>query len=308
LGERPARRGACGAIGGGFFRPRFFGAGFCGGPRGFRAIVAQSSRNAKKETPMRRALLALCLAALPATGFAQAAWPSIRADLYAARSVEPGAGLVTLSAPDRAADDRAVPMRIEARLPFGAVITRMTLVIDENPMPVSAVVDFIEPTRAAAFDFTMRLNGPSPVRAIIEADDGRLYMAETMVKTSGLGACAAPPVTNATAALATLGQMALSADAAGAPDPDRVRLSISHPSYSGLQMDQITLLYRPARFIETLEVWADETPLFTVTGSISLSENPQIAFDRPHAAQALRVRLTDTDGAVFERRFGLGAS
>jgi len=89
---------------------------------------------------------------------------------------------------------------------------------------------------------------------------------------------------------------------------NRVRLSISHPGKSGMQMDQITLLHRPARFIETLEVWADETPLFTVTGSISLSENPQIAFDRPHAAQALRVRLTDTDGAVFERRFGLGAS
>lgn len=261
---------------------------------------------------MRCALLALCLAAAPALGLAQDAWPSIRAELYGARAVESAAGIVALAAPPRAGDDRAVPMRIDARLPFGAAIARMTLVIDENPMPVSAVVDFAEPTRAASFDFTMRLNGPSPVRAIVEADDGRLYMAETTVKTSGLGACAAPPVTDATAALATLGQMALAADAdplrARGEAGDRVRLSISHPSYSGMQMDQITLLYRPARFVETLEVWADETPLFTVTGSISLSENPQIAFDRPHAAQALRVRLTDTDGAVFERRFGLGAS
>lgn len=261
---------------------------------------------------MRRALLAVCLAAAPTLAAAEAAWPSIKAELYGARGLEDGAGVVTLAAPPRASDDRAVPMRIDARLPFGAAIARMTLVIDENPMPVSAVVDFTEPTRAASFDFTMRLNGPSPVRAIIEVDDGRLYMAETVVKTSGLGACAAPPVTDATAALATLGQMALTADAdplrARGDAGDRVRLGISHPSYSGMQMDQITLLYRPARFIDTLEVWADETPLFTVTGSISLSENPQIGFERPHAAQALRVRLTDTDGAVFERRFGLGES
>ncbi len=273
---------------------------------------------------MRRALLALSLVAAPAVASAEAAWPWIQEQLFAERGVASGAGVATLIAPRRAEDDRAVPIGMDATLPFGAAISSMTLVIDENPMPVSAVVRFAEPTRAASFEFTMRLNGPSPVHAVVEADDGRIYVSEAVVKTSGLGACAAPPVTDETLALESLGRMTLTADAPDAPAAlralggaqdvhdgggrDRVRLAISHPSLSGLQMDQITLLYRPARFIETLEVWADDAPLFTITGSISLSENPSIAFDRPRAAQTLRVRMTDTDGAVSDQRFALGQS
>jgi sulfur-oxidizing protein SoxY len=146
----------------------------------------------------------------------------------------------------------------------------------------------------------MRMNGPSPVRAIVETESGRLLMREAMVKTSGVGACAAPPGVDAATALATLGEMTL------AGGPETLRLDISHPSYSGLQMDQITLLYTPARFIETLEIAADGAALFTITGSISFSENPAFTFARPAGATALKARMTDTDGAIFERRFALG--
>ncbi|SEA52460.1 quinoprotein dehydrogenase-associated SoxYZ-like carrier [Rubrimonas cliftonensis] len=266
---------------------------------------------------MRHASLiaAAALACAPAMALAESSWDGLRAELYGDRAIE--AAVVSLQAPLRATDDRAVPISVSAALPDGRTVRSVTVVIDENPMPVSAVVEMHRPMAHVAFDFTMRLNGPSPVHVVVEADDGRLYMAEQMVKTSGLGACAAPPVTDDAMALETLGRMELAAAdpaavavsrlrAAGADG--RARLTVSHPQHSGMQMDQITLLYRPARFIETLEVWAGEAPLFTLTGSISLSENPEIGFDRPAGADGsapLRVRMTDTDGAVFERRFGL---
>ncbi|WP_333833784.1 quinoprotein dehydrogenase-associated SoxYZ-like carrier [Rubrimonas sp.] len=250
---------------------------------------------------MRGVLVGLCLAATPHLAAAEPAWPWLRDELFADRAIEAASGAVTLDAPARAADDRAVPISVAAQLPQGAAIRRISLLIDDNPAPVSAVIDLAEPRRAASFAFTMRLNGPSPVRAVVESADGALFMAETLVKSSGLGACAAPPGVDAVAAMATLGDMTLIADA-----PGRLRLSVSHPSYSGMQMDQITLLYTPARHVRTLEVGADEAPLFTVTGSISLSENPEFGFDTPLGANTLRVRMTDTDGAAFERRFALG--
>jgi sulfur-oxidizing protein SoxY len=265
---------------------------------------------------MRSALVGLCLLAACGASAAEGGWPWIRAELYPGRVVEAAQGAVTLVAPRRTENDHATRVGVEVALPPGAAIRRVTLVIDENPSPVSAVVDLHQPALAASFDFTVRMNGPSPVRAIVEAEDGRLFMAEQTVKTSGLGACAAPPGVDAAVAMATLGQMTLQTErpamgvaaAGGSEAAERLRLGVSHPSYSGLQMDQITLLFTPARFVRTLEVWADETPLFTVTGSISLSENPRFGFEKPLAAGSLRVRMTDTEGASFEREFGLGAS
>jgi sulfur-oxidizing protein SoxY len=266
---------------------------------------------------MRSALVGLFLLAASGASAADGRWSWIRDELYAGRTIEAAAGAVTLVAPRRTENDSATRIGVEVAAPPGAAIRRVTLVIDENPSPVSAVVDMRQPALAASFDVTMRMNGPSPVRAIVETEDGRLFMAEQMVKTSGLGACAAPPGVDAAVALATLGQMALETErpaggaalaALGGEAAERLRLGVSHPSYSGLQMDQITLLFTPARFVQTLEVSADETPLFTVTGSISLSENPKFGFDKPLAADSLRVRMTDSAGAAFEQRFGLGES
>jgi sulfur-oxidizing protein SoxY len=265
---------------------------------------------------MRGALIGLFLFAASGASAADAGWSWIRDELYPGRTIEAAEGAVTLVAPRRTDNDSATRIGVEVALPPGAAIRRVTLVIDENPSPVSAVVDMHQPALAASFDFTMRMNGPSPVRAIVETEDGRLFMAEQTVKTSGLGACAAPPGVDAAVAMATLGRMTLETErpgggavlAAGGEAAERLRLGVSHPSYSGLQMDQVTLLFTPARFVRTLEVSADETPLFTVTGSISLSENPRFGFEKPLAADSLRVRMTDTEGATFEQRFGVGHS
>jgi sulfur-oxidizing protein SoxY len=262
---------------------------------------------------MRLAAAFLLLSAAPA--FAGEAWDGIRAQLWGDRPIVDGGAVLTLDAPGRATDDRRVPIGAHVALPAGRTLKALTLIIDENPMPVSAVFTAQAPMRDLATETAFRLNGPSPVRVVAEDDVGRLYMAEAMVKTSGQGACAAPPTTDARLALETLGQMTLAQDASDALrarlDPQAqalARLSISHPSHSGMQMDQITLLFTPARYVETVEVWADDSPAFTVTGSISLSENPEIGFSTPQGAHALRVRMIDTEGAVFEKRFGLGAS
>ncbi len=260
----------------------------------------------------------------------ESAWDEIRAELYGERAILPADDIVTLTAPYRAKDDREVPIETSAHFADGRTVKSVSIIIDGNPMPVSAVFDLETPERRFAVTANMRINGPTPVRTVVEASDGALYMTETFVKTSGLGACAAPPVTGIDAALASLGEMTLQPKIAiGGPstsllarvgkaavpsssspaEPKRVRLEVKHPSHSGMQMDQITLLYILARYVETVEVWTDEDKLFTMTGSISLSEDPEIEFTYTAPdVTALRVRMTDTDDTVSEKVFPMGES
>lgn len=265
-------------------------------------------------------------AALLAGGGAGAgeAWDSLRPMLYGERPITDGAGTIHLSAPYRASDDREVPIGATVALPDGESIRAISLIIDENPMPVSAVFELDATPGRFEVLVNMRINGPTPIRAVVETADGRLLMAETAVKTSGLGACASPPVTDVAEALETLGEMAFlpaggaeGGDAAlamrlaalsGAGATAQGRLEIRHPSHSGMQMNQITLLHIPAHFVETVEVWQDAARIFRMTGSISLSEDPEIEFSYAPEGGPIRARMTDTKGGVFERSFGLGGS
>ena len=191
-------------------------------------------------------------------------------------------------------------------------------------MPVSAVFEMAEPQRAFSFMGTMRVNGPSMIRVVATTDRGKMYMQESFVKTSGTGACAAPPGTDPIEALATLGTMKFMLvpdegngqsilvslekpkSVSGILDHARTaQLDIDHPSHSGMQMDQISLLFIPMRYVETVEVKSDDTPLFTMTGSISFSENPAIRFKIPSDAVGVGVKMTDTEGATFEESFTL---
>jgi sulfur-oxidizing protein SoxY len=264
-------------------------------------------------TPLLRlaagAGLAWLAAALPAS--AGEAWESLRPMIYGDRPIEAAGAALALDAPYRTQDDARAPLGARLDLPEGVRATRLSLIIDDNPMPVSAVFDFAAPREDFAFTATMRLDGPTPVRAVVETEDGRLLMTEAMVKTSGQGACAAPPVTDPETALATLGRMEFRPHAGGdagarlaalaGTGPAMGELSIRHPSHSGLQMDQVSLLHIPARYVQTVEIREDGSPAFTLTGSISLSEDPAVAFT--YAPGPVEVRVTDTEGAVFERRF-----
>ncbi len=141
--------------------------------------------------------------------------------------------------------------------------------LDENPMPVSAVFELAEPQTSFYFDVTLRVNGPTPMHVIAETTDGWLWVSETFVKTSGLGACSAPPGGDPELALASLGQMdvemlgrASALSAMGKLSNLSVRankmdLDISHPSHSGMQMDQISLLFIPMRYIESVDIDLD---------------------------------------------------
>ncbi|MHA6347237.1 quinoprotein dehydrogenase-associated SoxYZ-like carrier [Roseivivax sp. CAU 1761] len=250
--------------------------------------------------------LALALAvALPAPGLAETEWDAIARELYGTRDLLDGGDVIAIDAPYRSADDARTEIAAQVAAPPGRRIAAVTLVLDRNPMPVSAVLRLNRPQPRVAFDATLRVNGPTPLHVVAETSDGQIYVAESFVKTSGQGACAAPPGTDPKAALATLGDMVLRvgdgpAGALGALTTDQQRLDIalSHPSHSGMQMDQITLLYIPLRYVEDVAIALDGAAYARVIGSISLSENPRLGLSVPAGIQHVGVTMTDTDGTT----------
>ncbi len=253
---------------------------------------------------------AFAVTALPVS--ANEAWDSLQFELYGERALQDGSHVIAIDAPYRTPDDARTQIAAFVSAPVGLSLGRVVLVLDENPMPVSAVWDMTHPQQHFFFDVTMRVNGPTPLHVVAETTDGQLFVAESYVKTSGQGACAAPPGTDPEEALASLGQMTLQVDRGvpvlagqslvGALRHRVMDLDIQHPSHSGMQMDQISLLYIPMRYVENVDIDLNDTGYVDMTGSISLSENPRISLSVPGSTRSVDVTVTDTKGTVSHLR------
>ena len=152
-------------------------------------------------------------------------------------------------APVRADDAAIVPMSFSARLPDGDKrrVNKLTLVIDENPVPLAAAFTLGEKAGDTRISTRVRVNSYTNTRVVVELDDGSLHMATRYIKASG--GCSAPMAKSMDEALATLGQMKFRILPATPEAPNEALLMVRHPNNSGLQMDQVTRLYTPARYI-----------------------------------------------------------
>jgi len=255
----------------------------------------------------------LTAAAVPALAPAALAdegtWPSIREALFAGKELKDGAGVIALDAPDRAHDAAVVPVTIRALIPQGAdrYVKTVHLVIDQNPAPVAGVFRFSPESGDATVATRVRVNEYTPVHAVAETSDGQFYVVERFVKAAG--GCSAPAGKDNTAAMARLGQMRLKPQGAFAPgEPNRAQLLISHPNYSGLQIDQLTRNWIPPDYVRKVKVSYAGKPVLEIEGDISLSEDPSITFGFvPQGPAAMDVAVEDSQGRKFERSFPVGA-
>jgi len=211
--------------------------------------------------------------------------------------------VIRLQAPERAEDAAFVPIRIEARIPQTPerYIRTVTLIIDKNPSPVAGVFHFTPRSGRADLAMRVRINEYTPIRAIAETSEGKLYMSQRFIKASG--GCSAPVGTDLDEAMARLGQTRLRLKGPQAPhSPLQVQLAVRHPNLTGLQMDQVTRLYAPPRFVNSVEVSFEGSPVFSARTDISISENPNFRFYFvPDRAGELKATIHDTSGALFTK-------
>lgn len=254
------------------------------------------------------------------------AWESLKPAIFGSQSIADGAAMLAIDAPVRAEDAAVVPVSVRALIPQtpDKFIKSITLVVDENPSPVAAKFTFGPAAASASFSTRLRVNSYSYVRAVAELNDGTLWMQRVFVKASG--GCSAPALKDEDNALANLGQMKFLEFAGAAEGSDggsaetrplavadgtpamEAQIMIRHPNYSGLQMDQVTMLYIPARFVQRIEVRRGDDLVFKMEGGISLSENPAIRFTlRKDGKGSLTVNAADTDNKAFNKSWPVKA-
>lgn len=238
-------------------------------------------------------------------------WPSLARDIFNGRDLADGTGLIAIEMPYRAEDAAIVPVTLRATLPPGdtRIAKAITLVIDQNPAPVAAT--FKLGTGVTMISTRVRVDSYTNVHAVAELSDGRLYVSTVFVKASG--GCSAPTAKNAEEAKANVGQMRFrqfSKPTDGpASGPREAQIMIRHPNNSGLQRDQVTLLYVPAFFVRELRVWQGDEPVLAVDSGISISEDPNIRFNYlPNGATRFRVETIDTDGHVYTHEWPVDAA
>jgi sulfur-oxidizing protein SoxY len=260
------------------------------------------------------AAVALIAAGLFNSGAATAgpAWDGIKAEVYGSRAILEGASVIKFTAPYRPDDVMAVPLAADVHLPKGQTIKTVTFIVDENPSPVAAVFQLGGTRDHAALTTYIRLNQQSDVRVVVEADNGELYMAEQLVKfAGGQASCSAPPQGTPEEIAANMGRMNLALQgprAVASNTVQRAEFELNHPNHTGMVLDQITLFYIPLLMVEQVEVKQGDDVVLTMTGSITLKQNPKFAFDyKTNGASEMTVTARDTSGKVFKRTFPIGS-
>ena len=182
-------------------------------------------------------------------------WPDLVRMFFNDAPIVEDQSLVSFEAPARAEDAALVPMSFSAKLPDGDSrrVVKLTLVIDQNPVPLAAAFTLGEKAGDTRISTRVRVNSYTNARVVAELSDGSLHMATRFIKASG--GCSAPMVKSMDEALATLGQMKFRILPATPETPNEALLMIRHPNNSGLQMDQVTRLYTPSRYIDKLAVY-----------------------------------------------------
>jgi sulfur-oxidizing protein SoxY len=232
-------------------------------------------------------------------------WQSIREDVFDdQRKIAEESDKLALDAPYRAEDAAIVPISVTIPAHVAPRVRKLTLVVEKNPAPVVAAFTFGEAAGIGERKIStrVRVDMYSNVRAVIELDDGSLHMRTKYVKAAG--GCSAPALKDMDAALANIGKLklrSLRATPQRSKSTAEAQVMVRHPNYSGMQMNQLTGLYIPAKYVERIEVRKGDQVVFDMEGGISLSEDPNIRFTYARGVDGpLSVVARDTDGKTFK--------
>lgn len=257
---------------------------------------------------MRKIFAGVVLAtgmAVTAPAYAEDAdvWSGLRKDVFGTRELLDGTGMITLDAPIRAEDAAVVPLAIKMPAKFAANVTKLTLIVDKNPSPVVGIFTYgpAAGNGERMISTRIRMDQYSDVRAIAETSDGKLYMISRFVKASG--GCSAPASKDAEEAAKSIGKMQIKTAIAKTSDGlgQEGQIMVKHPNTTGMQMDQLSGLYAPARYINKIEVKTGANVVFTVEGGISFSEDPNIRFSyQGNPSDVMEVKAEDSDGTKFD--------
>ena len=202
-------------------------------------------------------------------------WPQLRKQ-YLGDAAMQFTDQVLLHTPAFADDALNVPLQIDARALHntGGGIAKLVVIAERNP--IREVLTF-EPLRALPMlAFRIRLEQASPLRCMVQTQDGRWHVGSTMAQAVG-GGCTVPGVTRADGSWSkTLNQVQARFFTNLADASRRLRLQVMHPMDTGL------VAGIPAFYLEQLELRdSADQPWWRLQLHEPVSENPLITLELP---------------------------
>ena len=230
-------------------------------------------------------------------------WQDLEKVLFDGKTATPAENLVLLEAPVRAEDAALVPITVTLKQPDK--VKALYLVIDDNPSPVAAHFVFGPAADPRVIKMRVRVNSYTNVHAVAVMADGALVEDVKFVKASG--GCSAPMSGTDKEAMEGMGEIRLKfAGGATAGVPTETKLMVRHPNFNGMQMNQLTQLYTPARYIDRIVVKAGDRLVFDLTTGISLASDPVLSFGMiPQNSGQAAVEVHDSENGVWRQAFAM---
>tara|TARA_E500000331_G_scaffold227126_1_gene217390 strand:- start:367 stop:1209 length:843 start_codon:yes stop_codon:yes gene_type:complete len=232
-------------------------------------------------------------------------WMMLKESLFPQKKINENAtNILSISAPFRAEDAAVVPISITSKIDQTKknYIKKLYLLIDNNPTPVAGVFTLSPDAGKADIETRVRLEEYTYVRAVAKLNDDSLHMVSRYVRASG--GCSAPAGKDQEAALARMGKMRFRVpNKVRLGEPTLAQVMVSHPNFSGMQMDQITRLYVPPLFVRKIQVKQGKKILLTADLDFAISENPNIRFYfvPNNKKELLRAEVLDSTDKTFAK-------
>ena len=234
-------------------------------------------------------------------------WERLAAKLFPGKRIVAGSGMVTLTAPLRAAYGASVPVKVVSKLAQtpSLYVRRVHIVVDKNPSPVAAVLDLTTDMGQADFETRLRVDEYSHVRVVSELSNGELHTDSRYVKTSG--GCSAPPNRDA---LHLIGKTMFKLPAGVTMNaPTAADVTVVHPNDTGFELNNVTVMFIPPHFVRSIKVSYAGKKIFDADLDFSVSENPTLRFNFvPRGPGELRAEVVDSKEAQFVGTLAVAAA
>lgn len=229
-----------------------------------------------------------------------ARWKEIQTEIFGDKQLRPSETAVKIDAPKRADDAALVPITLT--MADKDQVKAVSFIIDDNPTPYAAHFVFGPAGDPGQIKLRVRVNNYTDVHAVVETKDGAFLESSQFIKASG--GCSAPMGMSDEEAMKGMGDMRMKFGEAGPGKPTEATLMIRHPNFSGMQMNQVTREYTPARYIQKIDVSYGDKLVFHLDGDISISSNPVIHFGfKPEGKGPIKVAASDNQGGHWEKTF-----
>jgi sulfur-oxidizing protein SoxY len=230
-------------------------------------------------------------------------WEAIDRTVFDNRPVKQEDGVVALDVPVQVQDASLVPITVRIPPEIKEPLKSLTIVIDDNPMPVVARIQF-GPAQGSGgerrFSTRVRVDNFSHIRAVAETQDGVLHMTTKFI--AGTGGCSAMNGKDPTTADSGMGKMVVKTFPPALDETPTFEglVMIKHPNSSGQQVDPNTGKFISARFVQHVVVKRDGVLVFDMNAGPSVSENPYFRFTFARGkTNNLTADVTDSDHASW---------